>query len=191
MSQARKQLRPAAALLMAFVLAALIGCGNGETRVTTDQQPSPASEDAATANEQPSSATETTFTSWSFDDVAAGELPDGWNVEATNSKGPLATWAVVENRSLSSSNCVLVMSSPNHTFGGTFNICWTDKVSFLDGEIEVRFMAIKGEEDQGGGVIWRALDRDNYYRLICPIRIKLKYLILRILLPLNSPLLII
>lgn len=55
------------------------------------------------------------------------------------------------------------MSSPNHTFGGTFNLCWTDTISFLSGEIEVRFKAVKGEEDQGGGVIWRVQDADNYY----------------------------
>jgi len=55
------------------------------------------------------------------------------------------------------------MTSPNHTFGGTFNICWTDTVSFLDGEIEVRFKAVTGEEDQGGGVIWRVQDKENYY----------------------------
>jgi hypothetical protein len=36
-------------------------------------------------------------------------------------------------------------------------------VSFGDGEIAVRFKAVTGREDQGGGVIWRAQDSENYY----------------------------
>jgi hypothetical protein len=55
------------------------------------------------------------------------------------------------------------MTNPNHTSGEVFNICWTDTVSFFDGEIKVRFKAVKGEEDQGGGVIWRVQDEENYY----------------------------
>ena len=100
---------------------------------------------------------------WSFEDVAIGEVPAGWRVQATNQRGPLATWRVIEDDSAPSGTHVLAMTRPNHTFGGTFNICWTDAVSFLDGEIEVRFKAVGGREDQGGGVIWRARDEDNYY----------------------------
>jgi len=101
--------------------------------------------------------------SWNFDDVTVGELPVGWQVDATNRKGPLATWQVVKDTTAPSGDHVLAMTHPNHTFGGAFNVCWTDEVSFLDGEIEVRFKAVKGEEDQGGGVIWRVQDKENYY----------------------------
>jgi len=100
---------------------------------------------------------------WDFEQAAAGQLPAGWKVEATNSKGPLATWQVVKDETAPSGGNALALTRPNHTFGGTFNLCWTDTVSFLDGEIEVRFKAVTGEEDQGGGVIWRAQDKDNYY----------------------------
>jgi hypothetical protein len=33
----------------------------------------------------------------------------------------------------------------------------------MNGEISVNFKANSGREDEGGGVIWRAKDRNNYY----------------------------
>jgi len=99
----------------------------------------------------------------SFDNIKTGQLPDGWKVEATNQKGPLATWKVIEDTTAPSGNKVLALTSPNHDFGGTFNLCWTNKINFENGKIEVMFKANTGEEDEGGGVIWRAQDKGNYY----------------------------
>ena len=99
--------------------------------------------------------------SWNFD--GNNELPAGWRVEATNQKGPLAIWQVIKDSTAPSGENALAMVSPNHDFGGTFNICWTKDVMFLDGTIEVNFKAVEGTEDQGGGVIWRVQDKDNYY----------------------------
>jgi len=100
---------------------------------------------------------------FTFDDVKTDQLPAGWKVEATNKKGPLATWKVIEDTTAPSGNKVLAMVSPNHDFGGTFNLCWTNDIEFLNGEISVKFKANTGEEDEGGGVIWRAKDKGNYY----------------------------
>lgn len=148
MLRTRKEVMAAVILLVAFVSAAALGC-NAQDEGAADQKPSMAGK---TGNE-----------SLNFDDVSVGRLPAGWRVGATNRKGPLATWQVVEDKTAPSGDYVLAMTRPNHTFGGTFNICWTDSVTFLDGEIEVRFKAVEGEEDQGGGVIWRAQDEENYY----------------------------
>ena len=98
-----------------------------------------------------------------FEDVPVGELPSGWKVEATGRQSPLATWQVQEDRSAPSGTKVLALVKTNHHSGGTFNLCWTDKVSFQDGEIEVAFKAVKGRIDQGGGIMWRVQDRNNYY----------------------------
>jgi len=98
-----------------------------------------------------------------FDNVKTGQLPAGWKIEATNQKGPLATWKVIEDSTAPSGNKVLALTSPNHDFGGTFNICWTKDIKFLNGKIKVMFKANTGEEDEGGGVIWRAQDKGNYY----------------------------
>ena len=108
--------------------------------------------------------------SWHFEDVPAGQVPAGWRVEATNQKGSLPVWEVVKDSSAPSPDHALAMARPGRGsggmfsfFGGTFNLCWTDKVSFLDGTVKTGFRAVKGREDQGGGVMWRVLDRDNYY----------------------------
>lgn len=100
---------------------------------------------------------------FSFEKIAPGKIPPNWKVEATNQRGPLATWQVAEDTTAPSGKKVLALIRPNHTFGGTFNLCWTDRVRFLNGVILVRFKANSGEEDEGGGVIWRAMDKDNYY----------------------------
>lgn len=118
---------------------------------------------AQTTGHKPSTTGKANDASWNFDDVSVGKLPAGWKVGATNRKGPLPTWQVITDTTAPSGDQVLAMTRPNHTFGGTFNVCWTDTVSFLDGKIEVRFKAVTGEEDQGGGVIWRVRDQENYY----------------------------
>lgn len=98
-----------------------------------------------------------------FDDIAVGTVPQGWKVEGTRQHGPLATWQVVADVSAPSEPNVLALSRINHDSRGTFNLCWTDQIQFRDGEIELRFKAISGEEDQGGGPIWRVRDKNNYY----------------------------
>jgi len=144
-----REARAAATLFMAFVLTAMLGCNKTQAEMTTGHKQVTVSKE-----NRPS---------WFFDDVPVGELPAGWKVEATNRRGPLATWRVIADATAPSGNHVLALVSPNHTFGGTFNICWTDTAFFRDGEISVRFKAVTGEEDRGGGVIWRAQDRENYY----------------------------
>ncbi len=115
-------------------------------------------------------ASSQTGVSWHFEDVAVGQIPAGWRIDATNGKGSLPLWAVVRDASAPSPDHALAMAEPGHGwggmfsfFGGAFNLCWTDRVSFLDGELRVRFRAVKGREDQGGGVMWRVRDGDNYY----------------------------
>ncbi len=116
---------------------------------------------AQTPPARKSETSEVAGNSFNFD--GSKEFPSGWKVEATNQKGPLATWQVITDRTAPSGENALAMVSPNHQFGGTFNICWTKDVRFLDGAIEVFFKAVEGTEDQGGGVIWRVQDKENYY----------------------------
>ncbi len=101
--------------------------------------------------------------SFSFDADRAGSPPSGWKVEGTGQRSPLATWQVAADPTAPSAPNVLALSKTNHDSGDTFNLCWTDRVRFLDGTIEVAFKAVAGEEDQGGGPIWRVRDSTNYY----------------------------
>ncbi len=109
------------------------------------------------------SCAQTDQTRWDFQNVPVGQLPAGWQVDGTNQGGPLATWRVSVDKTAPGSDHVLALTKTNHTSGGTFNLCWTDSVEFTDGEIQVRFKAVTGREDQGGGIIWRVQDADNYY----------------------------
>lgn len=102
-------------------------------------------------------------TTWDFEDTAAGQIPNGWKIDSTNPKGPLATWQIIEIASAPSGKKVFGMTSPNHGSKDTFNICWNQAVSMDNVVIEVSFRAESGVIDQGGGLIWRTRDRNNYY----------------------------
>ena len=98
-----------------------------------------------------------------FDEQEPGKLPKGWVVAATHPKGPLATWGAARDPSAPSPPNALALVATNHDSGATFNLCWTDSVRFADGTLAVAFKAVAGEEDQGGGPIWRVQDASNYY----------------------------
>lgn len=100
---------------------------------------------------------------WTFDDVEKGMLPEGWKVEGTNQRGPVAAWAVREDASAPSKPNVLALMDTKQGWGGTYNLLWTNRVQFRDGVMEVKVKAEAGGEDQGGGPIWRVQDKDNYY----------------------------
>lgn len=101
--------------------------------------------------------------SWNFDDTPVGALPSDWKVDATAPKGRSNAWAVQEDAAAPSGNHVLALPKVERFNGDTFNLCWTDRISFRDGEIAVKVKANTGKIDQGGGPIWRVKDGDNYY----------------------------
>ncbi len=105
---------------------------------------------------------------WHFEDVAVGALPPGWHADATHPNGRIGKWAVVHDLSAPSPDHALGMVAAGESglfghYGSLFNLCWTDQARFRDGEISVRFKALSGREDQGGGLMWRVRDRNNYY----------------------------
>lgn len=98
-----------------------------------------------------------------FDDVTQGQLPIGWTTDATNRAGTLAEWSVVTDSNAPSKPNVLTLKTVHDMSGSVFNLCWTRDIAFEDGKIEIQVRANTGKEDQGGGVIWRARDGNNYY----------------------------
>ena len=99
--------------------------------------------------------------------VTAGQLPAGWKVDATNPRGRLADWAVVTDAKAADGRKVFTLTKVHDTFGGVFNLCWNPSIRFRNGVIEVKVRANTGRVDQGGGVIWRAKDSNNYYIARC------------------------
>jgi hypothetical protein len=91
-----------------------------------------------------------------FDDASPGSAPPGWLATKTG-KGQ-AKWTVEKDDSAPSKPNVLKQSGE-----ATYPVCLKTGASLKDGFVEVKFKAISGEEDQAGGLIWRAKDADNYY----------------------------
>jgi len=100
---------------------------------------------------------------WALDSVKAGQLPAGWHVSASNPDGPLADWAVGMDSAASKPENILSIVHIHDTSTAVFNLNWTQQFIFHSGDMSVRLRANSGKEDQGGGMIWRVQDENNYY----------------------------
>lgn len=96
------------------------------------------------------------------DKVAFAGLGEQWFVEATGQKGPLASWELVDEKGPAGEACV-ALTKVNDKSEKTSNLLWDSKTLFKNGQIEVSLKAVSGEADQGGGLVWRAKDKNNYY----------------------------
>jgi hypothetical protein len=93
------------------------------------------------------------------DDV--GKLPAGWRVARTG-KGEGSEWKVLADATApSKSGRVLTQTAASPR--PMFNLCVADGTRARDVEISVDFKSLQGKVDQGGGVVWRFQDADNYY----------------------------
>ena len=91
-----------------------------------------------------------------FDSFKTGAPPPGWT--ATKTGTGAAKWTVEQDATAPSSPNVLKQSGQ-----ATYPVCIKDDTSLKDGFVEVKFKPISGNEDQAGGVVWRAKDANNYY----------------------------
>jgi hypothetical protein len=91
-----------------------------------------------------------------FDDAKTGAPPPGWT--ATQTGSGTAKWAIEKDESAPSKPSVLKQSGV-----ATFPVCFKNDTNLKDGFVEVKFKPVSGKEDQAGGVIWRAIDSNNYY----------------------------
>jgi len=97
----------------------------------------------------------------SLDEAKIGELPEGW-VAAKTGEGPGSVWKVLEDATAPHGTKVLAQTSdqgPNRVF----NLCIANKSNFSDLDLVVAFKAVQGKLDQGGGLVWRYKDVNNYY----------------------------
>lgn len=91
-----------------------------------------------------------------FDDAKPGELPAHWT--GTNTGKGKAKWSVEKDDTAPSKPNVLKQSGE-----ADYPVALKDDASLKDGFVEVKFKPVSGQEDQAGGVVWRAKDVDNYY----------------------------
>jgi len=134
----------------------LISCGNQSPKETTDKTPKSANEPVKTENTQ-QEITERTKSLFSFNDDKVGDIPSNWTADFTG-KGKLGKWKIIDD----DGNNVMAQTSKEN-FGSHFDVVLNNELSFKDVEISVKFKGVDGEEDQGGGPVWRYQDADNYY----------------------------
>ena len=91
-----------------------------------------------------------------FENETEGKLPSGFVADATN-KAKSIKWNVINDIG----NKVVVQQAENS--GSCYNLLVLDKVAYNDFSASVKIKAISGEEDQGGGLVWRYIDKNNYY----------------------------
>ena len=95
-----------------------------------------------------------------FEDAKVGEIPKGWSAAKTG-PGQGSVWKIVEDKTAPKGPKVLAQTAESPL--NLFNLCVADESKFKDVEISVAFKAVEGEDDRGGGVLWRYKDADNYY----------------------------
>lgn len=110
-------------------------------------------------------STSTPLAEWSFDNDEAGKSPSGWRVAETKGSGKTGKWSVVADDSAPSTPHVLKLDTKAED--STYNLFIAEKSSFKEVDMRAKVKALSGNVDQGGGLIWRAKDENNYY--ICRI----------------------
>ena len=90
----------------------------------------------------------------------AGKVPGGWKAAQTG-KGESVWKVVADDTAPSKTGFVLAQTTDNRD--ALFNLCVADDPRLKDIEAMVSFKAVKGEKDQGGGLVWRYQDANNYY----------------------------
>ncbi|MBI5385364.1 MAG: hypothetical protein HZA90_11850 [Verrucomicrobia bacterium] len=90
-----------------------------------------------------------------FDTADAGQPPPGWTATRTGKGEP--KWVIERDDTAPTKPNVLKQSGE-----ATYPVCLKDGTNLKDGFVEVKFKPVSGQEDQAGGVVWRAKDADNY-----------------------------
>ncbi|MGH7496669.1 MAG: family 16 glycoside hydrolase [bacterium] len=96
-----------------------------------------------------------------FDKDEVGKAPKGFSTALTG-KGKAGVWVVMKDETAPSKPNVLAQTDMDAT-GYRFPVCVYDAVVTKDADISVKFKPVKGDGDQAAGIVWRYLDKDNYY----------------------------
>jgi Domain of Unknown Function (DUF1080) len=92
---------------------------------------------------------------------SVGKVPPTWKEESTG-KGKGSIWRVVADVTAPSGKG-FVLAQTTQSPDSLFNLCVYQDAKARDVNIQVHFKAHKGEVDQGGGLVWRYQDANNYY----------------------------
>ncbi len=94
---------------------------------------------------------------FNFEDQQINKMPSGWSSYITG-EGKPCQWKIIEDNG----NKVLAQVS-SHTEEYHFNVIVNDSIECQDFEFSVKFKGVSGRVDRGGGLVWRYIDKNNYY----------------------------
>ena len=96
-------------------------------------------------------------TSFNFENYDLNTNPQDWQTDLTG-KGKICEWKILNDNN----NKILAQTS-NEKQSYRFNLITNKNLYYKNLQISVRFKGISGKKDQGGGPVWRYIDKNNYY----------------------------
>jgi len=159
----KKYWKPIALILMA--VPGLAMCIRAAATMQTAEQ-----EKAASIGQVPNTVKTTilaqggirTESSWNFDKEKVGAVPTGWKVAETGSKGKPGKWEVIADATAPSAPNVVALTKTQNT-SNTFNLLMAEGAKLKNLDLEVKVRVISGKKNKGSGLLWRAVDPNNYY----------------------------
>ena len=91
----------------------------------------------------------------------AGKLPQNVRAEQTG-KGVGGDWKVLADDS-APSQTGFVLAQTAEARQSLFNLCVFGRQRYRDLKLRIALKAVRGSVDQGGGLLWRYVDANNYY----------------------------
>ena len=143
-------IKPVTLVFAASVI--MLGCGNPGLSFQSDEAIKEINEQALFAdNVKPLS-----YTKFDFENYRSGQLPIEWSQYYTGRGG--TDWKIVDSGA-TKVLAQLYSDNPN----SHFNIIVYNPINAKDIALSVRLKSVAGRQDQGGGFIWRFVDKNNYY----------------------------
>ena len=99
-------------------------------------------------------------TTINFESYEVDKLPNGFTQTATG-KPQTLNWRIKSD----DGNKVAAQLAKNG--GEYFNLLVLDKPTYQNFTMSVKIKAVAGDEDRGGGLVWRYIDNKNYYIARC------------------------
>lgn len=114
----------------------------------------------ATSQPLPIENISTTDTTINFENDVEGKAANCFTQTATGTPQTL-NWKIVNDNG----NKIVAQAAKNE--GDYYNLLVLDKSGYKNFSFTTKIKAIAGDEDQGGGLVWRYIDNNNYYIARC------------------------
>lgn len=136
---------------MIIIATLIIACGNSNPTLSQEQLQEIDKQSQFAGTDKPK---DSSF--FDFEKFAVNQVPDGWSQYFTGAGS--TDWKITTD----AGNKVLAQLYSENP-GNHFNIIVNDNIIAKDMILTVRAKGVAGKKDQGGGFVWRFIDKENYY----------------------------